>query len=322
MNWRDKILDFDSLNHSDHELMGLVFDIQKFAIHDGGGIRTVVFLKGCPLSCAWCANPESIKGTKEITFTPNKCINCRKCLQACPQKALSQGCELSSTPVVDRERCIQCGECLKTCYAGALNIIGRHVSLAELMIMVERDRKFYDQSGGGVTFSGGEPLLQAEFLKAALQETQSLGIHTAIETSGFLAWDKLESVLLHVDLALVDMKHMDSQQHLALTGVPNENILANLRNMATIGLPVRIRLPLIPGCNDSRENIQRTAEFVKQLPNVQSVDILPYHRLGERKWAQLDSDYSLSGLVPPEDSHVQERAKIFRDMGIKVRVGG
>ncbi len=322
MNWRNKLLDFDNLRNSGSELKGLVFDIQKFAIHDGGGIRTAVFLKGCPLSCAWCANPESIKAEQEMTFISNNCIGCGKCLEACPQQAITQSSELSSMPVVDREHCTLCGECVKTCYAGALNFIGRYVSVAELMIMVERDRKFYEQSGGGVTFSGGEPLAQASFVKAALQEVQRRGIHTAIETSAFVPWAKLEPVLQHVNLALVDIKHMDAERHADLTGMPNGLILDNLRKMAAIGLPVRIRLPLIPGCNDSLENMQLTAEFVKGLSNVQAVDILPYHRLGEMKWFQLDSDCKRPSLLPPDEVHVQQRAEIFRALDLKVSVGG
>jgi pyruvate formate lyase activating enzyme len=322
MSWRRKLLDFDTLSNSGSELKGLVFDLQKFAIHDGGGIRTVVFLKGCPLSCAWCANPESIKSTQEMNFIPNNCIGCEKCFAVCPQQAISQSSDRPVMPVVDKERCTLCGKCLKSCYAGALNIIGRHVSVAELMTMVERDRKFYDQSGGGVTFSGGEPLAQAGFLLAALQEARLRGIHTAIETNGFLQWEKLEPVLQYVDLALVDIKHMDTEQHAVLTGMPNGLILDNLQRMAAIGLPVRIRLPLIPGCNDSLENMQATAKFVKGLSNVQAVDILPYHRLGEMKWAQLDSACERPALLPPEEGHVQQRAEIFRTLGLKVSVGG
>ncbi len=322
MNWRNKLLDFENLNHFDGELKGLVFDVQKFAIHDGGGIRTVVFLKGCPLKCAWCANPESIDGRQEITFIKNNCIHCGKCLKACPQQALGQNSELPLSPVIDRDRCTLCGECLKTCYAGALNIVGRYVSVAELMVMIERDRKFYDQSGGGVTFSGGEPTAQADFLKAALKEARLRGIHTAIETSGFMKWEKLETVLKYVDLALVDIKHMDPKQHANLIGVPNGLILENLKKMAAMGLPVRIRLPLIPGYNDSLENMKDAAEFVKDLSNVQAVDILPYHRLGEMKWAQLDCSYELAEVVPPSQGDVRQRAKVFEDLGIKVSVGG
>jgi pyruvate formate lyase activating enzyme len=190
------------------------------------------------------------------------------------------------------------------------------------MAMIERDRKFYDQSSGGVTFSGGEPTAQIDFLEAALQAAKLKGIHTAIETSGFLKWEKLEPVLRYVDLALVDIKHMDAKKHSDLTGVQNVLVLDNLKKMASMGLPVRIRLPLIPGFNDSLENMKATARFVKNLSNVQAVDILPYHRLGEMKWAQLDCSYNLVEVVPPGQEHVQSRAKVFKDIGIKVRIGG
>ncbi len=322
MNWRNKLLDFDNLNHAGGDVKGLVFDLQKFAIHDGGGIRTVVFLKGCPLNCAWCANPESINASQELTFIPNNCIGCGACFKACPQQAIGQSGEVPSSPVVDKDRCNLCGECLKTCYAGALNVVGRYVSVEELMTMIERDRQFYDESGGGVTFSGGEPTAQPAFLKAILQEAKARGIHTAVETSGFLRWEKFKSILEHVDLALIDIKHMDSREHFHLTGVPNELILDNLKIMAEMGLPVRIRLPLIPGYNDSLENLKSTAAFIQGLPNVQAVDILPYHRLGEMKWAQLDCSYKLAEVVPPTPEQVRERAEVFEDIGIKVSIGG
>lgn len=322
MNWRRKLLDFDNLRSTSAELTGLVFDIQKFATHDGGGIRTVIFLKGCPLSCAWCANPESITATQELTFIPNNCIGCEKCLTACPQQALALGRTEAVMPEIDRIRCTLCGECLKTCYPGALNIIGRHLSVAELLTIVERDRMFYQQSGGGVTFSGGEPLMQVAFLTAALQEAKRREIHTSIETSAFLPWDKLRPVLQYVDLALVDLKHMDEQQHLALTGVPNRLILDNLRRMAAVGQPLRIRLPLVPGCNDSEKNMRATAEFIQNLANVQGVDILPYHRLGVTKWSQLDRSYRLPETAPPSQDYVLTRVEQFQSLGVEVTVGG
>jgi pyruvate formate lyase activating enzyme len=322
MNWRSKLLNFSNLNNSGEELKGLIFDVQKFAIHDGGGIRTLVFLKGCPLKCAWCANPESIDAQQEITYIPNNCIHCGKCLEVCPRGAINLSMAASPSPSINRDRCSLCGECFKHCYAGALNIIGRYLSVAEVIAMVERDRRFYDQSNGGVTFSGGEPTAQPFFLKEVLKEAKKIGIHTAIETSGFVKWESFVSILKYVDLVLIDIKHMDSISHAKITGVPNELILNNIKKLSNLAMPVRIRLPLIPGHNDAMENMRRTAEFVKNLSNVQSIDILPYHRLGEMKWAQLGHCYNLENAAPPLPEHVQERAEIFRKLGLQVNIGG
>jgi pyruvate formate lyase activating enzyme len=320
MNWREKVLDFDNIGDRGEGLKGLVFDVQKFAIHDGGGIRTLVFLKGCPLHCLWCANPESLAGRPEITFVRNNCIACGECFKVCKAGALSRSDEHGL--VIDRKRCTLCGECARYCYAGAINIIGRYVTVPELMAMVERDRKFYTQSNGGVTFSGGEPTAQPEFLKAALAELQNRGIHTAMETCSFLPWDTYAAILQHLDLVLTDIKHMDEAEHQRLTGVSNRPILDNLRQIAKLGIPVRIRLPLIPGCNDSEQNLRQTADFVEQLSNVQSFDILPYHRLGETKWSQLGRPYPLAGKESATIEYVEDRVRCIRDRDFKISVGG
>jgi pyruvate formate lyase activating enzyme len=322
MNWRQKVLDFDNICDRGEGLKGLIFDIQKFAIHDGGGIRTLVFLKGCPLLCPWCSNPESLAGKPEITFVCNNCISCGKCLEICPSDAINRDESNGKGLIIDRDRCTLCGQCAKHCYAGAINIIGRYLSVPELMEIIERDRKFYEQSNGGVTFSGGEPMAQPEFLKAALKETQRRGIHTAIETSSFVNWETYASILEHVDLVLTDLKHMDDAEHKRLTGVSNKVILDNLRNISRLDIPVKIRLPLIPGFNDSTRNLEATADFVEQLSHVQSLDILPYHRLGEMKWGQLGQDYSLAGVEALTLEETEAHIQLFRDRGLKVSIGG
>jgi pyruvate formate lyase activating enzyme len=319
MNWREKVLDFDNLTAEREGVHGLVFDIQKFAVHDGGGIRTLVFLKGCPLKCLWCSNPESLVPRPEVIFIPNNCISCGACRDVCSSGALRTG---DAGTRVERERCTLCGRCARQCYAGAINIIGRYLTLGDLLAIVERDRKFYDQSNGGVTFSGGEPTAQAQFLTAALAELQKRGIHTAIETSSFLPWEPFQPILRHVDLVLTDVKHMDDGEHRRLTGVSNAMILANLRGVAKSGVPLRVRLPLIPGCNDSPENLTRTAEFVGELETLRSLDILPYHRLGEGKWRQLGIDYALHGRAPHEQADVERVAGFFRERGIPTGIGG
>ncbi|ABA88642.1 glycerol dehydratase-activating enzyme, putative [Syntrophotalea carbinolica DSM 2380] len=322
MNWRQKVLDFDHIGDRGEGLKGLVFDIQKFAIHDGGGIRTLVFLKGCPLVCPWCSNPESLAGKPEITFVSNNCIGCGKCLEVCKAGAIRKDETGAKGLIIDRDRCTLCGQCAKFCYAGAINIIGRYLSVPELVTMIERDRKFYEQSNGGVTFSGGEPTAQPEFLKAALQAIQARGIHTAIETSSFVAWETFASILENVDLVLTDIKHMDDAEHKRLTGVSNKVILENIRNISRLGIPIKIRLPLIPGFNDSDRNLAATAEFVEQLSNVQSLDILPYHRLGEMKWGQLGQDYSLTGVPALTLEDVESRIQPFKDRGLNISIGG
>ncbi|APG27498.1 pyruvate formate lyase-activating protein [Syntrophotalea acetylenivorans] len=321
MNWREKVLDFNIANRGEG-LTGLVFDVQKFATHDGGGIRTNVFLKGCPLQCLWCSNPESLSPQPESNFVPNNCIGCGKCRTVCPQDAIGDGKHDQSGLTIDRDRCTLCGECSKFCYAGAINILGRYVTVPELMEMVEKDREFYEESGGGITFSGGEPLAQPQFLKAALKEAQSRGIHTAIETSSFASWEVYEPILEYVDLVLADIKHMDDEEHKKVTGVSNRLILENIRKVSDLGIPLRIRLPLIPGINDSDSNLNAVADFVQQLNNVQSLDILPYHRLGEMKWRQLDFSYPLEGLEPPTLEQVKERISCLQDRSFKVSIGG
>lgn len=322
MNWRATVLDFNKITPSENGLSGLVFDIQKFAVHDGEGIRTLVFLKGCPLKCLWCSNPESLGKKPEITFVANNCISCGACLNCCPSGAIRHDDLESAGVFIDREKCTLCGSCVKSCYAGAINIIGRYLSVPELMAIIERDRKFYEQSNGGVTFSGGEPTAQPEFLTAALKELRNRGIHTAIETSSFVPQDSYESILRYVDLVLTDIKHMDDSEHRRLTGVSNQLILDNLRHISRLGIPMKVRLPLIPGLNDSPENLAATADFAKELKTLQSLDILPYHRLGETKWRQLGVEYSLGGLKPGCENEVNAVASFLAERGVPVGIGG
>jgi pyruvate formate lyase activating enzyme len=322
MNWREKVLDFDKIAPQGDRLSGLVFDIQKFAVHDGGGIRTLVFLKGCPLKCRWCSNPESLAGKPEIIFVANNCISCGECLKVCGEGAIRHGEARCEGLTIDREKCALCGRCAKFCYAGAINIIGRYLSVPELMGIIERDRKFYEQSNGGVTFSGGEPTAQAEFLTVSLQELRKRGIHTAIETSSFVPWDTYASILEHVDLVLTDIKHMGDAEHRRLTGVSNQLILDNLRAVSRLGIPMKVRLPLIPGINDDETNLRLTADFVDGLDTVQSLDILPYHRLGEGKWRQLGVAYGMTGITAHTETEVEMAARFFADRGIPVGIGG
>ncbi|WP_432734861.1 glycyl-radical enzyme activating protein [Maridesulfovibrio sp. FT414] len=321
MRWKERQHKFSLEDKNKAPLTGLVFDIQRFAVHDGGGIRTMVFLKGCPLSCKWCQNPESMSSRPEIMRIPHHCIGCVKCATLCPEQAINIGENFKVS--IDRDSCNYCGECVEKCYAGSMTIVGRYLSVDEVMEEVERDRPFYITSRGGVTFSGGEPTLQSAFLISALQEAKKRGLHTAIESCCLCTKDTFAEVLKHTDLVLTDIKHMNSSRHEELTGAPNEQILNNIKMAAEMGKTLRIRIPLVPGCNDSEENIEATAKFVESLgSSVEGLDILPYHRLGEPKWEQLDRKYTLSGVTPPTREHVLSLKDLVIPHCPNVSVGG
>ncbi|MGA2481469.1 MAG: glycyl-radical enzyme activating protein [Spirochaetia bacterium] len=238
---------------------GLIFDIQRFSLHDGHGIRTLVFMKGCPLVCAWCSNPESQKRRPEIMFFQEKCLDCRACLGACPNAALLEEV-FPRTP----SACLGCGRCVEVCYAEARHLVGRSVSVADVMKVIRSDREFYQQGGGGVTVGGGEPLLQHRFVAELLARCRGEGMHTALETSGFSPWKNFESVLRHVNQLLFDIKHMDPARHRELTGVDNSLILKNARKAAGRVGEMVIRMPLIPGCNNDVGNLHELGRFVKE----------------------------------------------------------
>ena len=298
---------------------GTVFDIMHFSTRDGPGIRTTVFLKGCPLSCEWCHNPESQQLGPELMLRPNLCIACEACLPACPEGAISrQGDEY----ITDRSICNLCGICVEACNADARAIVGGEMSVAEVMAEIEKDVIFFDESGGGVTFSGGEALLQREFLLELLQACKQKGIATAVDTSGFATWQVIDSVRPFVDLFLYDLKVMDEEQHRKFTGVSNRLILANLRRLSELGHAIILRMPLIPGVNDSPEAIRAVGQFASSLPNLQHLEILPYHQAGVEKYRRLDKEYGLSDLVPPTGEHINAVAGELREYHLNIQVGG
>ncbi len=298
---------------------GFVFDIRKFSVHDGPGIRTTVFFKGCPLDCWWCHNPESQSRQTEIMLWDNRCIRCGACVEVCPQGAIAQ---VEDSVLTDRTRCTRCGTCLTACPAEAREQVGRAVSVAEVMAEIERDVTFYDESGGGVTFSGGEPLQQRAFLLALLQACQTQEIHTVLDTSGYAAWETLDSVRGLVDLFLYDLKLMDDTRHRQYTGVSNHLILQNLRKLAELGHPTILRVPLIPGINDDEANLRALSELALALPAVQRVDLLPYHHAAAGKYDRLARTYRLPDTRPPTAEQVEALAQSLRARGLSVKIGG
>ena len=298
---------------------GLIFDIKKFSIHDGPGIRTTVFFKGCPLSCWWCHNPESQSSRREMMFRERRCIRCGACQAVCTQGAISMDGDVVST---DREKCTLCGACVEACYAEARELVGREVTVAEVMAEIEQDVAFYDQSGGGVTFSGGEPLVQRDFLLALLRACKEKEIHTAVDTCGFATWETLDSLREHVDLFLYDLKLMDNARHLKSTGVSNELILGNLHRLSTLGHDIILRMPIIPGINDDDENIRQTGALAAALPCLNRLDVLPYHRAGAEKCSRMNRVYGLPETRPPSDERMSRIVQILRGFGLQIKIGG
>ncbi len=302
---------------------GCVFDIKKYAIHDGPGIRTTVFFKGCPLRCRWCHNPESWKPAPEPSLRVHRCVRCGRCEQVCPQRAVTLQ---DGRPTTDPTRCTLCGECIAECPVAAREIIGEQVSASDIMAEIRKDVIFYDESGGGATFSGGEPLMQPEFLLALLNQCRAEDIHTAIDTTCHARSDLVRRVADVANLFLCDLKHMDSDKHERYTGVPNELILDNIRMLAKDGRRMRIRVPIVPGFNDDADNIERTARFARSLRTVRRIDILPYNRGGLEKSVRLTAEAqdfaSLLRTRPPGNGTMEEIANTLRGYGFEVKIGG
>ncbi len=295
----------------------VVFDIQRYSVHDGPGIRTLVFFKGCPLRCKWCQNPESLDRRPEIAFSENKCIGCGECAKACPKDAVV----FEKGKRIDRELCDRCGECAEVCYAEALTILGKEYDVRSLLEVVERDRAFYGQSGGGVTVSGGEPTVQFDFLFDFLRAAKEAGLSTVIETCGAFAWSKFEELLPHLDIIYFDLKAADQKEHKRLTGIDNERILANARRIAKSGRRVVFRIPLVPEMTVADDNISGLIGLLKELKQ-QEVHLLPYHKMGESKLNRIDSVLEPLGLEPLSEERVAEIRSRFEAAGLKVSIGG
>lgn len=297
--------------------LGYIFDIQRFSINDGPGIRTTVFFKGCPLRCIWCDNPESQQQLPQLFYFESLCARCYRCVEVCPSGASKISPDGSIE--IAQGLCQACGLCIEACPSDARVMSGRTVTVEEVVEIVKKDELFYRNSGGGVTASGGEPTYQPDFLKELLRECQRYGIHTTLDTCGYVRWEVMEGILDYIDLVYYDIKHMDTIRHRELTGVGNELILDNARRISQSGKPIVMRIPLIPGCNDSEENIKAMVEFVTGIKVIR-VDILPFHQLGSKKYERLGMTYKLAKVKPYQEDEIQALKATFKSYGLEVSI--
>ncbi len=296
-------------------MTGILFDIRRYSIHDGPGIRTAVFFKGCPLQCAWCHNPEGISFTPELIFRRARCVLCDDCLDVCPNQAIRRQ---DDAILVDRSICKASGNCAVACPAEALEIVGREMTVEQVLAEIERDRTFYEQSGGGVTFTGGEPLAQPRFLLDLLSACRTRGLHTALDTSGYAPWPVLDEIRPFVDLFLYDLKLMDDTRHREWADVSNVDILSNLRRLAELGHEILIRIPVIPGINDDEENLRAAGSFLATLSQVPHVELLAYHNIAEGKYAGLGWKYALPEIHSPTPERLEEIRFFLRGYALNI----
>jgi len=314
------------------KIVGKLYDIQGFSVQDGPGIRTTAFLKGCPLRCPWCHSPESQAFYPQLSWINMRCQGtalCEsRCIAACPKGAIepaeqredAKTGEMLQMVHVKRDLCDNCGACARVCYPKALYICGEDYTVERLAARLLQDRKFYERSGGGITISGGEALSQPDFTVAILKRMKAEGIHTALDTTGFAAWDTLARTMPYTDLYLYDLKHMDSEKHKLIVGVPNEPILENAKKLAENGKKMQVRIPVIPMFNNDEENIRKTAEFCKSLGEaVTVVQLLPYHNLGVTKYLRI-SDEPVAEAAPPSDAQMQRLKAIMEEYGLPVTI--
>ncbi|MDS0528239.1 glycyl-radical enzyme activating protein [Clostridium sp. SHJSY1] len=304
----------DTINYC---MEGLVFDIQRFSVHDGPGIRTIVFLKGCPLSCKWCSNPESQSLKPVIMYQEMNCIHCGRCIKACKKGAIS----INNKDFIDRDICTACGECVNVCPASALILKGKKMTVEQVVKELKKDSINYRRSGGGITLSGGEPLVQSDFSKELLKACKVQGWHTAIETTGYGSVESIEKVFPYIDLALMDIKNMNSNIHKKYTGVSNEIILKNAKRISQITKMV-VRVPVIPEFNSSEDIIYEICKFAKELNSVNTIHLLPYHTYGENKYKLLGRDYSMNELGNLDEEEVEKLKRIVEGESMNCIIGG
>jgi pyruvate formate lyase activating enzyme len=314
------------------EPRGMIYDIQGFSVHDGPGIRTIVFLKGCPLRCLWCHSPESISFDNVLSWFEIRCIGvekCGRCIPACPEGAIAAGKQISprqddtyiTVVEVDRTKCTNCGDCEKVCTPKALFLTGVEYTIDEVVERVLKDRSYYQKSGGGVTISGGEPLSQIDFTLELLKRLKQEGIHTALDTTGFAKWEILEKTVPYVDLYLYDIKHTDSEEHKVLCHVPNELIIENAYKLAQAGAKLQLRAVVIPGFNDNQEHFEKLAKICCDIKDsIQVLQLLPYHKLGAVKHLRLNQDNPMPDIDPPSDERMEEIKQYFESFGLPVKI--
>jgi len=299
---------------------GRVFDIKRYSIHDGPGIRTTVFLKGCALRCLWCHNPESVEAGPELMHWPARCSRCYACIKACPKAAISK--DAAGAVVIDRRTCDLCGECAEACLYDAMQMVGRDMSVEDVLSEVEKDRVFYEQSGGGITLSGGDPFVQAAFAEALLDGCRERGMRTAVDTAGLSQNGVLDRLAAKADLILYDLKCMDDTRHREFTGVSNAPILDNLRRLAAGRTEIWARIPLVLGVNDDDDNIRRTIAFLSSLKTIRRVGILPYHSGGLEKARRIGRESHFRKFETPSEGRIAAVEAAFREAGFEVRRGG
>lgn len=300
-------------------MTGVIFSIERYALQDGPGIRTLIFLKDCPLKCQWCANPESQSFIPEILYFQNKCASCMRCIEICPQGAIRVDAEYGL--ITDPDRCTLCSLCVDACFYGARELSGEEMEVRDVLNIIVRDKMFYDVTGGGVTISGGEPLAQTGFVRELTRECREKGIHTAIETTLFAEKETVKKAFEFVDLVFVDVKHIDSHRHEEYTGVKNERILDNIEMIDGFGKQFIIRIPFIPGFNDDDETQQKIYHWASKFKNLKWIEILPYHRLGMTKYHGLGRPYLMADINPVPKQSLTYLKEMGEDCGVEVRIG-
>ncbi|ELT9605143.1 glycyl-radical enzyme activating protein [Raoultella planticola] len=305
------------MNRVEYDTVGVLFNIQRYSLHDGPGIRTIPFFKGCPLACKWCSNPESQRPQPELIYKKSDCIRCGKCVEVCQQQALSAG----NPFFIDRERCIQCGKCTAVCPTQALEMKGKRMTVSDVIRELQKEENLFRRSGGGITLSGGEPLAQPVFARELLKACKAKGWHTAMETTGMTSKAVIEDVFPWVDLALTDIKAVNPTIHQLNTGVDNRTILENLIRISFI-THVIVRIPVIPGVNDSPEEIRSIAEFARLMSGVDTIHLLPYHTFGENKYTLLGRIYPMGDAGSRSEDNMASLKKIVESMGFHCHIGG
>ncbi|MCL5070615.1 MAG: glycyl-radical enzyme activating protein [Actinobacteria bacterium] len=296
-----------------------IFNIQKFSVHDGPGIRSVIFLKGCPLRCQWCANPESINGYSELMFYQDKCIGCKKCLSTCKNNAIQL---VDGKLEFERDLCKNCGRCAKTCYADARKIIGQERGVESVKAEINEDMVFFKNSDGGITFSGGEPLLWPGFVRKLAEFYKNLEISVAIETCGFVPWKNFQKIIAYVDLVMFDLKFIQAKKHFKYLGCSNELIINNLFKISKYAETI-VRMPIIPSINDSKEDIQATGKFLLSFSDrIKRVEILPYHNWARNKYEGLGRKYLLNDIKTPSNEYMKSIKEILEKYGLQIQIGG